>query len=258
MRAGGIDERAGQRHLHGQRRCVPAGRHVRAVAPAKHLNGQHVLQAARANRRPTIRGPEQPGHLELGGQLGVLRVADLHPIHPHSGGRADAVENQVGAPALPAGRHGEAHLVRPDLVVSRWDAWRVNLERVAVVQVDWLGAHIRDFPRPWNVHLAPAARVEAAGPGDRRRGARARGEREGPLGWRERQDPPRLGQLIAQPAAQGGLAALIGTQRRVHALAVDLEARLVRPARLFAHRRRFPRPVGELLGGRRCRSSARP
>ena len=107
---------------------------VRAVAPAIDFNADEVLDA----RLDVFR------HVELGIDIGSLRIAHLLAVHPDIGGAVDAVEVEVDFAAVPRGGHRDgaavaAHsvgLVHHRVAVLTLDEGGQVLEWVGHVGVD--------------------------------------------------------------------------------------------------------------------------
>ena len=126
---------------------------VRAVAPAHHLNCEHVCDASRiGSARATVRAAPRDGggDVKLARKARVLCVAHLDAVYPNRRVRVGAVKLKKHAPAIPLGRKLKRALVRTDrIVVARHrkvPELRSQLsarDRVAVIAVDRLILHLR-------------------------------------------------------------------------------------------------------------------
>ena len=101
---------------------------VGAVAEAIHFHRQQI--APRFQMRSDV---------ELGRRPAVLAIADLVPVDPRIERRIHAIEMQQDLPALPCGRHGEAHPVAAHRIelVRRSRRFRCILrERINNIGID--------------------------------------------------------------------------------------------------------------------------
>ena len=116
---------------------------IATIAKAEHLHSQTILTFL-----------QELGNIEVCRQAAVFAIAYKLTVNPKVESRFHTFEIHDDIHSLPVFWHGEFMHIMAYRVVILWYVWRVCLERICYVGIDWSIEALK-FPASWHVDVLP-------------------------------------------------------------------------------------------------------